>query len=158
GRRYGPQPPPQKEGGETHLMTTSFEPALPVGELRKQHHPTIEQGGIGGTFIAPVLLDRRQILVFEGMRQRIEPEIEMVDRQDRIILDVKAHSEAILQAISREMATGQWSDAFGRSQPTRGKRSTSCPGGNTVRHGCPLRTISGTACELRSASEGERRM
>src|SRR5690606_9922064 len=30
-------------------------------------------------------------------------------------------------------ATGQWSEAFGRSQPARGYRSTSWPGGNTVR-------------------------
>src|SRR5690606_30109745 len=114
-------------------------------QARNQGHLAVEKRRIGGHRAPPVLRDRLFIRDAERVRRGIEPHGNGSHRKNDVGGKVEAH------AMSSSTTTGQWSEAFGRSQPVRGKRSTSCPGGKGVRKGWPARTISGIAAAFRRA-------
>jgi hypothetical protein len=63
------------------------------------------------------------MIALERVRAHIEAYVYPIDRQYDVWRQVEIQRPT--QTISSVTATGQWSEALGRSQPARGKRSTS---------------------------------
>ena len=109
---------PVEERREAHFAAGADQLSIPIGKIRMQHQPAIEKRRILRRCLTPVCLDRFRILDLEGMRRRIEPHLDRLHRNDGIPRKDESHDAP--QTISSVTATGQWSEAFGRSQPTRG--------------------------------------
>ena len=120
---------PVHEGRVAHRVAAAEKLPVGVAEFREQHHRAVEQRRLGRHSRAPVALDRLGIV-----RARRDAAPGRARRRPRRLAgsrrgEGRRLKPVVLQAMSSVTATGQWSEAFGRSQPVRGKRSTSWPGG-----------------------------
>src|SRR5437899_4518459 len=134
-------------------MATADKPIVAIAQRRKQHHRAVVERRLCRHFAPPVFGDRDLVVALKRMRIWIEPYVDLADRQDDVARQVETHG-----LMSRLTTTGQWSEAFGLSQPARGRRSTSWPDGKMVRQGWPLRMISGTAVAFFAASAFDTRI
>ena len=118
-RRFVALASPEHERRVADRMAAADQASVAIGKCGQQHHRAVEQRRLGGHLALPVLGDRsaRCRARTDAGRGRADTSTASTGR---MTLRGRSKLTRCRQAMSSVTATGQWSDAFGRSQPARG--------------------------------------